>query len=177
MITEVSNVSGKTIEGVEIVADSDRQSVNLRGRLLFQNAGSRRVALTLLFGVVVTVIACACSRSSHVTRMEKKFIFSPDRTYSLVLTDSTVLHRQWLFAQAQRRETTLSIVRGEHPLTERPATGPNPERTFLAAWCPGSDFSFRWVDNSHIDVTVRGCTTAQIIDKKETIDGVAVNYM
>src|SRR5690348_5994323 len=125
---------------------------------------------TLLFAAMLTITGFACSSGKPYTAQRNvQFAFSPDRKYEAVVRDRTLMQKRWLRApQSVGKETTLSMIRNGDAYT---ATGPSPETTFLTASCPSSDFSIKWADNSHLAVTVQGCPTANITDKKAQIAG------
>jgi len=133
----------------------------------------------LLFAAVLAITGSACSRGNPYSgRINKRFIYSPDLTHAAVVADHTLMQQRWLGApKPVGKKTTLSMVRGEKPYIQRPATGPNPEIIFLAASCPSSDFSVKWVDNAHLQITVQGCTTANINEKKAQIADVSIDFM
>ena len=137
----------------------------------------RRQSLLLCAALVLVTSACS-STSSYVANEEKRYIYSPNRTYAAIVADRTVVQKRfWYFRGADRRETIVSVVRGETPYTERAMTGPNPERTFLAATCPSSSFALSWADDSRIDVAVQGCAERQMNKKDASAGMVSVNYM
>jgi len=133
----------------------------------------------LVFSAVLAMLTCVyLARSSYALHGIKTATYSPDRMYGAIVDGRAIVRKRWRLGRpTEQRDTTLSIVRAENPYTERPSTGPNPERSFLTASCPSSDFTLKWVDNSSLEVTIQGCTPAQISDKKAQIGDVSIRYL